>query len=77
MTIYKGFDKVLVGNGDGLIISHSGDACFNLSEGCSMTCDVLLDPSIAKRFIFVPQLAKNDNWSLFTSGYFIKNVKSS
>lgn len=63
MTIYKGFDKVLAGNGDGLIISHSGVARFNLSEGSSMTCDVLLVPSIAKRLIFVPQLAKKDNWS--------------
>lgn len=61
-TIYKGFGKV-----DGLILSHLGHARFNLSEVSPVTCGFLLVPSVAKTLISAPQLAKNNNWSLFTS----------
>lgn len=68
---FKGSDQLIIGNGQGLIITHIGDACFNYKSFNSAyqhtliaRKDILLVPSIRKNLISISKLT-TDNKGLF------------
>ena len=75
---FKGLDQVTNRNGQGLIITHIGDAFFNyksLHTACKHTPitlkDILLVPSITKNLISISKLTTNNNISIEFVGMYV------
>ena len=51
ITSYKGHDKIIVGNGQGLNISHVGNISLNTNHGTLKLKDVLVVPQLKKNFL--------------------------
>ena len=72
---FKGSDQLIIGNGQGLIITHIGDACFNYKSFNSAyqhaliaLKDILLVPSISKNLISISKLTIDNNFSIEFDG---------
>ena len=68
---FKGDDKVMIGNGEGLPITHIGDASLNFKgfkaqSVCThiLLKDILLVPSIAKNLLSISKLTTDNNLSV-------------
>ena len=68
---FKDSDQLTIGNGQGLIITHIGDACFNHKSFKSAfkhtpitLKDILLVPSITKNLISISKLTTGNNLSI-------------
>ena len=68
---FKGSDHLTIGNGQGLVITHIGDACFNHKSFKSAykhtsiaLKDILLVPSIIKNLISISKLTTDNNLSI-------------
>ncbi|KAH9782586.1 hypothetical protein KPL71_008966 [Citrus sinensis] len=64
---FKGNDQLIIGNGQGLTITHVGNASLRLS-GSKTTCillkDILLVPSITKNLLSISKLTSDNNISI-------------
>ncbi|KAH9745458.1 retrovirus-related pol polyprotein from transposon RE2 [Citrus sinensis] len=79
---FNGNDKLIIGNGKGLSITHIGSTTFSIqgsksqaARKCITLKDVLLVPSITKNLISVSKLTADNNLSIefFGSICFVKN----
>ena len=68
---FRGLDQLTIGNGQGLIITHIGDACFSyksLNAAHKHTPivlkNILLVPSITKNLISISKLTTDNNLSI-------------
>lgn len=75
---YKGHDKIFAGNGQGLQISHIGNASLKTDYGDLHLKNVLVVPKIKKNLLSVGQLANDSQCSfVFNSdGFFVKNKQN-
>ncbi|KAF8389069.1 hypothetical protein HHK36_025754 [Tetracentron sinense] len=75
---YKGDDKIIVGNGQALEISHVGSATIPIGSKKIMLDNVLLVPKIARNLLSVSQMI-DDNSCIFefsSTGFVIKDQKT-
>ncbi|KAK9214354.1 hypothetical protein WN944_006343 [Citrus x changshan-huyou] len=74
-VLYKGNDKRFVGNGQGLHITHVGNASLNTDYGKLKLNNVLVVPKLKKNLLSVGQLIKDNKCSFeFNSdGFVVKN----
>lgn len=72
---YEGNDKIFVGNGQGLHITHVGNASLNTDYGKLKLNNVLVVPKLKKNLLSVRQLIKDNKCSFeFNSdGFVVKN----
>lgn len=72
---YEGNDKIFVGNGQGLHITHVGNASLNTDYGKLKLNNVLVVPKLKKNLLSVGQLIKDNKCSFeFNSdGFVVKN----
>lgn len=78
ITSYKGHDKIIVGNCQGLNIFHVGNISLNTNHGTLKLKDVLVIPQWKKNLLFVAQLTNDFPCSLKfnADGITIKNAKN-
>ena len=72
---YIGHDKIFVGDGNGLTISHIGNACVSTNTGLVKLNDVLVVPELTKNLLSVGKFA-SDHQCVFEftgSGFVIKD----
>ena len=74
---FRGNDKLIIGNGEGLSITHIGDSYFSFKSSKSQLAylhialkDILLVPSITKNLISISKLTTNNNISVEFLGSF-------
>ena len=72
---YKGHDKIFVGNGQKLDISHIENISIKTKYGPLLLKDVLVVPQLKKNLLFVAQLTNDFHCSLEfdANGFIIKN----
>jgi hypothetical protein len=63
-TPYGGYNKVVVGNGASLPITHTGSLSHSTSLGSISLLDVLVVPSLTKKLIFISKLTTDNNCSI-------------
>lgn len=69
---YQGSDKLIVGNGIGLNIAHTGASSLHSQNRVSKLSNILHVPRIAKHILFVQQFAiDNDVYFKFRDRYFV------
>ena len=73
---YSGSDSVMVGNGAGLPISHTGNIYFHSFGSQFQLKDVLCVPSIKKNLLSVAKFTIDNNCSFhfFPWGYCVKDL---
>ena len=78
ITSYKGHDKIIVGNGQGLNISHVGNISLNTNHGTLKLKDVLVVPQLKKNLLSVAQLTNDFPCSLEfnANGFTVKNAQN-
>jgi len=76
-TRYAASDQVVVGNGDTLPITHSGNLSFSSSPFVFLLSDVLHVPSLCKNLLSVAQFTRDFNVSItsFPWGYQIHDLQ--
>jgi len=74
-AVYSGNERVMVGNGQSLSISHTGFVSTLVPNSPLLLSNVLVVPSITKKFISISQLTKDNNcWVIFFySGFIIQD----
>lgn len=71
---YTGSDKVLIGDGNKLNVSHIGDASLKTTHGSVKLGHVLVLPSIQKNVLSVSQLTRDESCLFeFTDSEFVIN----
>jgi hypothetical protein len=75
-TPYSGSDKVVVGNGASLPITHTGSLSHSTSLGFISLLDVLVVPSLTKNLISISKLTADNNCSItfIGSGFTIQDL---
>jgi len=74
-AVYSGNERVMVGNGQSLSISHTGSVSALVPNSPLLLSNVLVVPVITKKLISISQLTKDNNcWVIFFySGFIIQD----
>jgi hypothetical protein len=65
-VVYSSNERVMVGNGQSLFISHTGSISTLVPNNSLLLSNVLVVPGITKKLISISQLTKDNNcWVIF------------